>query len=118
MAICRLSGSEPLPAWALEAAFLALTRTATELSIVCPAQLVPQGVLHSAPWRRLRVQGVLEFAATGILASLAQPLAQAEISIFALSTYDTDYLLVRSQDLARAVTVLRQAGHSVAGDAT
>lgn len=92
----------------------AITRTRDELSIVCPQADVPPSTFSEPEWRALKVAGPLDFSLTGVLASLAAPLADAGISIFALSTFDTDYLLVKSDVLALAVEVLRRAGHSVA----
>jgi hypothetical protein len=111
-AVCRLAADAPLPDWAA-GDLVSLTRTGDELSIVCCADCVPDGVRCETGWRVLRVAGVLDFALVGILASLLVPLAEAGISVFALSTFDTDYVLVRETDLARAVQTLREAGHDV-----
>ncbi len=110
LAVCRLPAEAPLPAWAGGGALLSLTRTADELSVVCEDDTVPAGIVCERGWRVFKVEGPLDFALTGILARLAAPLAEAGISIFALSTYDTDYLLVRATMLAQASDVLRQAG--------
>lgn len=112
-AICRLDASHPLPDWASSAAFLSITRTPEELSIVCPDEVVPQTVTAQRGWRVLQVKGPLDFNQVGVLAALACPLAAAGVSIFVLSTYDTDYLLVREQDLSRATAALTAAGHRV-----
>jgi hypothetical protein len=85
-----------------------------ELSIVCAEEHVPPDVRADRDWRALKVEGPLDLALTGILASLANPMAQAQINLFAVSTFDTDYLLVKGYNLARACEVLRQAGHVVA----
>jgi hypothetical protein len=115
-AICRLSAETAIPAWALSGPLTSITRTPDELSVVCAESSVPAGVvIVSAGWRCLRVTGPLDFALTGVLAALAGPLAEEGISIFALSTYDTDYLLVREQETARAVGALIRAGHTVDG---
>ncbi|MFQ5577553.1 MAG: ACT domain-containing protein [Anaerolineae bacterium] len=111
-AVCRLEPDAPLPAWAA-AIFFSITRTPDELSIVCPQAVVPNHVRAEAGWRLLKVEGPLDFALTGVLASLANPLAAAHISLFAVSTFNTDYLLVKAESLAQAVRVLRQAGHRV-----
>lgn len=97
------------------AAFFAVTRTPGELSVVLPEAAVEAGWRAEKGWRCLAVAGPLDFALTGVLASLASPLAAAGVSLFAVSTYDTDYLLVREEDLARAVAALRNAGHRVEG---
>lgn len=109
--VCRLPADSPLPAWATRSTFWSLTRTAAELSIVCAQEVVPPEVRCERGWRCLQVLGPLDFALTGVLASLAGPLAQAGVSLFALSTYDTDYLLVRATDLNAACAVLSSAGH-------
>ena len=112
-AICRWAADEPLPSWVMQGPFFSVTRTPAELSAVCDADAVPPGVKAEGPWAMLAVRGPLAFEMTGVLAGLATPLAAAGISIFALSTYDTDYVLVRHHHLERAVRALRQAGHTV-----
>ena len=92
-----------------------MTRTASELSIVCPDASVPAAVTAHRGWRAIAVDGTLDFALTGVLASLASPLASAGVSIFAVSTYDTDYVLVQQDALDRAVAALAAAGHRVHG---
>ena len=113
LAICRLPPSALIPAWAMIGSFFTLTRTDEELSIVCPAARVPEEVTCESGWRALKVAGPLDFALTGVLASLAGPLAQAGISLFAVSTYDTDYLLLKEERLAQAISALRAAGHQL-----
>ena len=113
LAVCRLPPDAPWPAWAAGSPFLSLTRTAEELSVVCADEAVPAGVQSVRGWRALQVVGPLDFALTGVLAALAAPLAAAGISIFAIATYDTDYLLVQGATLAQAVAVLRLAGMTV-----
>ena len=112
-AVCRLEGDEPPPAWATTGPFVSVTRTDAELSIVCQQELVPSEVRSEKGWRCLRVKGPLGFGMTGILASLAGPLAGSGVSIFVVSTYDTDYLMVQARDLERAVNALERAGHAV-----
>ncbi len=114
-AICQLDVLAEIPAWALAGSFTSITRTAEELSIVCPQAQVPAEIRCDRGWRCFKLQGPLDFSLTGVLASLAAPLAQVGISIFAISTYDTDYLLVKDKDLERAVLVLTQEGHQVVG---
>jgi hypothetical protein len=116
--ICRLTPGEPLPPWAVQGAFFSVTRTPAELSIVCDAGAVPSGAVAEGPWSILAVEGPLDLNVTGVLAGLAAPLAGAGISIFAISTYDTDYVLVRSHDIERAVRALREAGHNVSDAVT
>jgi hypothetical protein len=92
-----------------------VTRTPSELSIVCREDAVPAGILANRGWRAIAVDGKLDFALTGILASLASPLAAAGVSIFAISTYDTDYVLVKQDTLERAIATLVGAGHRFPG---
>jgi hypothetical protein len=112
-AVCRLEADAPLPSWATSSGFVSLTRTDAELSIVCSQESVPSGVRREAGWRCLRVKGPLGFGLSGILASLAAPLASHGVSIFVVSTYDTDYLMVQERDLDRGVHALERAGHCV-----
>lgn len=113
LAVCRLPAETSLPGWASGSSFLCMTRTAEELSVVVAEDRVPAGVECQGEFRALRVEGKLDFSAVGILAALARPLAEAGISILAISTYDTDYVLVRQGDLGRALAALRAAGHNV-----
>ncbi len=113
LAICRLDPAAPIPSWVTTRDFVSITRTRDELSIVCAQRDVPAGVQCERDWSALKVEGKLDFSLTGILASLVAPLADASISIFAISTYDTDYLLVQETDLPRAVQVLSAAGHKI-----
>jgi hypothetical protein len=113
-AVCRLDAADPLPAWAGSGPFVSATRTEAELSVVCPEGAVPPGVRAEPGWRCLRVVGPLGFGMTGVLASLAGPLASSGVSIFVVSTYDTDYLMVQERDLERGKDALERAGHAVA----
>jgi hypothetical protein len=112
-AVVRLDAGEPPPAWAAAGPFVSITRTEAELSVVCPARAVPAGAQAERGWRCLRVAGPLGFGMTGILASLAGPLASSGVSIFVVSTYDTDYLLLQDRDLDRGTHALSRAGHTV-----
>ncbi len=113
LAICRLPLDAPIPDRPPQASLWSVTRTAEELSIVLPEDCVPEGSRSEIGWRGLMVQGPLDLDLTGVLASLAAPLAEAGVSIFAISTYNTDYLLVRQDDLEKAKRVLRASGHSL-----
>lgn len=113
-AICRLDAGDPIPAWA-RGDFISLTRTRDELAVVCAQANVPDGIMCERDWRALRVVGQLGFALVGVLSALAAPLANAGISIFALSTFDTDYILVKARDLEDAVRILETAGHRIEG---
>ena len=112
--ICKLDPRAGIPAWATPGPFFSVTRTPDELSIVCLEENVPTtGIRVERGWRCLKVRGPLHFGLTGILASIAGPLAAAKISIFSLSTFDTDYLLVKAENLSQAMDALRVAGHAV-----
>jgi hypothetical protein len=113
--VCRLPPDSPLPdeSPASPTPVFSVTRTATELSIVCEAAGAPAGAEVEGGWRALRVAGPLAFELTGVLSSLANPLAAAGVPIFALSTFDTDYLLVAEANLPTALGALRRAGHRV-----
>jgi hypothetical protein len=114
LAICRLEPEAPVPSWASEPSpFLTLSRTAEELSITTLQSAVPTGVPCERDYRAVRVRGPLPLNLIGILAAIADPLAAAGLSIFAISTYDTDYVLVKARELETALQVLRQAGHRI-----
>lgn len=109
LAVARLPAGAALPGWVdWSDPFVAVSRTRDELSVVCPEARVPAEAQAERGWRGFKVEGPLDFALTGILARLAAPLAEAGISIFAISTFDTDYLLVRAHDLAAAMAVLQR----------
>jgi hypothetical protein len=116
LAVCRLGPHDAPPAWAASGPLQALVRTGDELSIVCAERAVPEGVRAERGFRALRVVGTLDFALTGILAAIAAPLAREGVSIFAVSTFDTDYVLVREADLARARRALEADGLAVASE--
>ena len=107
LAVCRLDRGDGIPSWATRGGFFSVTRTHDELSVVCPEASVPEGIRAEKGWRVLRVAGAMDFSLVGVLASLTAPLAEAGVALFALSTFDTDYLLVKEHDLARAIEALR-----------
>ncbi|HEX2799019.1 MAG TPA: ACT domain-containing protein [Thermoanaerobaculia bacterium] len=116
-AICRLPAKAPLPAWAGKA-FTSITRTADELSIVCDERRLPPDLdgldLRVARgWALLKVHGPFPLDVVGVLASVAKPLAEAAVSLFALSTFDTDYILVRRTYVNQAIAALTLAGHKL-----
>ena len=114
LAICRLAADHPVPTWAWAGEFGSVTRTRDEVSVVCPEAAVPATVRAERGWRALRVAGTQDLALVGVLASLAGPIATAGASVFALATYDTDYLLVRDEALPAVVAALTAAGHTFA----
>jgi hypothetical protein len=112
-AVCRLAPGEPIPAWADSTVFSSVTRTADELSILCPAAQIPAGLKTESGWSLLKFAGPFDFGAVGILSSVTAPLAQAGISLLALGTFDTDYVLVKTARLEEALRTLEAAGHMV-----
>ncbi len=111
--ICRLAPGDAVPEWAASGEFQAAIRTGEELTLICAEESAPEEIRAERGFRALRVAGSLDFDLTGILASLTAPLAAAGVPIFALSTFDTDYLLVRTANFDSALDVLRSAGHRV-----
>jgi uncharacterized protein len=112
-AISRLAADSPVPPWATQGPFFSVTRTGDELSVVSELALVPPGVPSQPGWRVFKVHGPFVLSEIGVLSALATPLANAKISLFAISTFDTDYLLVASESLAAAITALQRAGHTI-----
>ncbi|MGB2623377.1 MAG: ACT domain-containing protein [Candidatus Acidiferrum sp.] len=111
-AVVGLSARAELPAWATEGPFFSVTRTSDELSIIVEESRVPGGVQFQGGWRVIKVHGPFILSEVGVLAALAGPLAAAKISLLVVTTFDTDYLLVASDNLAAAVATLERAGHS------
>ena len=114
-AVCRFSPEASIPEPPARGEFFSVTRTATELSVVLPEGNAPADARCETGFRLLRVEGSLDFAAVGILAALVAPLAEAGIPVLSVSTFDTDYLLVRAVKMNEAGDALRAAGHTVAG---
>ena len=112
-AVSRLAPDSELPQWAMSGAFRSVSWAQGELSIVCEESQVPKDVKSERGWRGLMVEGPLDFKLTGILLKIAQPLAQAGISIFAISTFDTDYVLVKDESLSEAKKALAACGHRI-----
>lgn len=113
LAICRFGPDEHVPDWVLNSAFYSITRTFGELSVVAPLAAAPADCQCDGPWRALMVQGPLDFDLTGIMAGLTAPLAAAGVPVFVLSTYDTDFVLVRAAQLDAAIAALTGAGYGV-----
>ncbi len=111
LAICTLPPEADPPM--TDTDFYSITRTPNELSLVLPETGIPPGTTCESGWRCFYVEGVLPFDAVGVLADLTAPLAAADISIFSVSSYKTDYLLVRQVDLKKACVTLTDAGYSI-----
>jgi uncharacterized protein len=117
LAVCRLPAGSPWPTPPGAGSFLSVTESDGELSIVCPAHLAPPGSQVESGWRALTVVGPLDFSMVGVIARLAGVLAAAGLSVFVISTFDTDHLLVKADALPRAVTALREDGLAIQPDA-
>jgi len=113
LAVCRLPSDAPLPDLPTCTRFWSATRTGEELSVVLPEGAMQAGWKAEMGWRCLKVLGPLDFGLTGVLAAMAAPLAEAGVPIFAISTYDTDYILVKEENLKQARQALLASGHSV-----
>jgi hypothetical protein len=113
--VVRLGASDPVPDWALAGSFFSVTRTSEELSIVCPS--APAGAKSEPGWAVLKLRGPFAFDEVGVLEAFLRPLAAAGVSVFAVSTFDTDYILVKADRLNRALTALAGAGHERADPA-
>jgi hypothetical protein len=115
--VCHLNPDEGEPDWGFGRAFRSITRTDAELSIICSSDLVPEETEQERGWCGIEVEGPLAFSQIGILAGLLQPLADAQIPVFVVSTYQTDYIFLKEQQLSDAIKTLEIAGHSFIDDA-
>jgi uncharacterized protein len=111
--ICHLASDAAVPEWATRGQLFSITRTSDELSLITETAFVPEKLRTAVSWRVLKVHGPFELSEVGVLAALLTPLAAAGVSVFTISTFDTDYLLVQSIQLSEAVAGLGRAGHSV-----
>ena len=110
LSICKMEPNVPIPEWATKGRFFGITKTADELSIVCEQTQVPNGIKSENDWNAFRVVGNLDFSLTGILVSIATPLAVAKVSLFAISTFDTDYILIKKVEREKATWCLQKNG--------
>jgi len=115
-AIVHLPPDSAIPAWATKGDFTSITRTADELSIVCPADNLPPDVQSPLRWVCLKLEGPFPFSQTGVLLSFIRPLSENEIPIFAISTFDTDYVLIQEEFAEAALNALQKAGHEIIVD--
>ena len=111
--ICSLPATAPIPDWALNEAMLSITRTKDELTIVCRHDLIPPQCMSDLNWRCFRIDGTFDLYQTGVISSISSTLAEAGISIYVISTYDTDYFLVQEDKLEQTISVLSNSGHSI-----
>jgi uncharacterized protein len=113
--VARFAPETSIPDWASKGEFTSITRTADELSIVCPVQNAPEGTKSGQPWICLRLEGPFALSQTGVLLSFIEPLSHNGVPIFAISTFDTDYVLVQEEFAAAALDALQNAGHESSG---
>lgn len=114
LAVCRLDADAPHPGWIDQSGFYAITRTPEELTIICDEKLVVQALTRENGWRCFKVEGPFDFSEIGVIFSLTRPLAEDGVSVFVISTFDTDYLMVKERNLTKAIDALTAAGHQVA----
>lgn len=117
--VCRLNKNERIPAWAYKGDVFSITRTNDELSLVCQQENIEveeldEDILCERNWNIFKVEGPLDFALVGILSNLSCIMKEAGVSIFAISTYDTDYIMVKNEKVNEAIKALKQYGHEVA----
>jgi hypothetical protein len=106
LAICCLPKDAPIPQWALAGEFFAVCRNEEELSVVCPDGHPPEQIKADSGWRALKAQGPLPLTEIGVIAALSTPLSEAGISVFVISTFNTDYLLIKEAQLSKAIRIL------------
>jgi hypothetical protein len=112
--ICRLSPSPSLPSWAFAGPFISITKTNDELSIITiDDHRLPKDIQCERNWKCLKFKGPFPFDMTGVLSSVLNPLAKADVGILAISTFDTDYVLIKDKNLQTAIDVLKQNGHTI-----
>ena len=111
--VCRLNKNEAIPSWALQGDFYSITKTEDELSIVCLQDNIIDNIKCEKDWRVLKIEGPLDFSLVGILSKISTLMANNSISIFAVSTYDTDYILIKEKDINRAIKVLNNDSYKV-----
>ena len=112
-AVCRFNKGHAIPEWAYIGSFFSITSTMDELSIVCNEDNLPEGITCSRGWSVLKIQGPLDFSLIGILSGISSILASKGISIFAVSTYDTDYILVKNNDIEDAIAALAEENYEI-----
>jgi hypothetical protein len=111
--VARLDASDNIPDWAVKGEFYSVTRTSDELSVVCCEDNIPIEIECEKEWRILKVEGPLDFSLIGILSSISGILAKQKISVFVVSTFDTDYILVKEKDLTKSMHSLQNEGYNI-----
>lgn len=113
IAVAKLKAGAPIPGWALSGAWFSVTKTEDELSIAAESSRIPPGITSEGGWRTLKICGTLDFAETGIISGISAVLAQSGISVFVISTYNTDYILIKNAGLEDALGALGQSGYDI-----
>ncbi len=111
--ICTLPNTAPIPDWALTQSLASITRTEKELTIVCRLEILPSQYQSGLKWRCFKIDGSFDLNQIGVISSISSPLADAGISIYVISTCDTDYFLIQEQNLEQAISFLSNSGHSI-----
>jgi len=111
--ICTLPNNAPIPDWALTQSLASITRTEKELTIVCRREILPSQYQSDLNWRCFKIDGSFDLNQIGVISSISSTLADAGISIYVISTYDTDYFPIQQQDLEQTISVLSNSGHSI-----
>lgn len=106
LGVCHFAAKSAIPDWAKDVNFCSITRTQDELSIICPQEKIPAGVLSEKDWRAFKLNGPIDLYSVGVIASLSKPLADARISILEVSTYETEHVLVENKNLEKAAKIL------------
>lgn len=112
-AVCKLNPNEQIPSWTYSGIFYSITKTTDELSLVCEEKFVPENIKSEKYWKALKVEGQLDFSLVGIMKNLSGILADGGVSVFVISTFDTDYILVKEENLEKAKELLIKAGHAL-----
>lgn len=110
-AVCRMAPDVAVPEWAIVSKFFSITRSMAELSVVCEEKYVPTGIQTEGGWACIQLHGPFPFQMTGVLAGVLNPLAEIGIGIFAVSTFDSDYILIKAGQVLAADDAMRAAGH-------
>ncbi len=111
--VCRLNKDDSIPSWVFNGEFFSITKTDDELSIVCQENNIPSGIKYEKCWKVLKIEGPLDFSLVGILSKISSLMAVNNISIFAISTYDTDYILIKKEKIDSAINILEKDLYNV-----
>lgn len=111
--VLRLNKNDEIPKWIFNEEFFSITRTEDELSIVCLQDKVKEYIKCERNWRILKIEGPLDFSLIGILSKISTLMANNNISIFAISTYDTDYILIKEETINRAIEILENSNYNI-----